>query len=240
MIENSGFDPKFLALQISNYLNAKQSSDSGNYQSILKALKILGESNVITADEAAKAWNCWPPDIPVHYDEKTLLKCAEDNQQKLADWILIYINGFSLREQRRIIGVNRNTGPCFEKSSWWLEKKESVWANEKVKSGYYLIDFKLKFGGLNWAQQEEKIAELGKEFQRVHEAVIAEALFTIHYIFREKRLENDWHWGKNPDSIGHRIVIGHFDSDGLHIGDRPSDFADVGCLKVCILRSPSF
>ncbi len=205
-----------------------------------RVVGVLGLGKVITLAQALSAWPGVEIDVsvtvPIRYSMETLQECARENQEKGTDWRLVYIHGFSLRQQRERLGTNRDHQPCFYDNNWWLQGKEDKWANFKPESGYYLVDFNGRFGLTSWKKQEKKIAELGDQFERAHETVIAEAVFSIFKITQERLLENWYHWGQALGSAGVRVPVGRFDRGGLIVvGCRPVWCGDDG-LRVCLLR----
>lgn len=205
---------------------------------IAQALNILGDRNVLTADQVAKAWcregQCL--DQTIRYSEITLRECAEQNRQGLADWRLVYILGLSLREQHQIRGTDHNCQPCFFNGlDWWLDKKEDFWATQKPESGYYLIDFKGRCRWTSWQIKENEIKKLGSDYERAHEAIASEAVFSF-YLTHQERLLEDWcHWGKNRDSHGDRVGVGVFRQHmGLRIEHCLPHWDDDGYLRMCV------
>ena len=203
-----------------------------------KAVSVLGKGKIITLAQATAAWPGVevPVTVPIRYSAETLQECACENRENGTDWRLVYVHGLSLREQRDQIGTNRNHQPCFYNNDWWLQEKEGEWANFKPESGYFLIDFNGRFGSTAWKKQEKKIAELGHQFERAHETVVAEAILSVFKTTRERLLESWYHWGKSLASVGRRVVVGCFDRDGLSVYSCHPDWDGRGYLRVCLLR----
>jgi len=202
------------------------------------ANNILGMNKVISNWQAARtAWLIEKiPDCDIYYHEETLRQCAEENAQGKADWRLVYCHGLSLREQREKRGTDRNKQPCFNKeSNWWLESKEDGWATYKPQAGYYLINFRDQFGSLNWNQQEQEISKLGKEYERCHEAIFSEAIFTIFMVNGERIAEDWYHWGVSLVSSGGRVRIGYFRAYGLGVDRGWYGYSYLG-LRVALVR----
>lgn len=201
-------------------------------------INILGGRRVVTLAQAATAWTVAPvpATAPIRYSSETLQMCAHENRENGTDWRLVYIHGFSLREQRERIGTNRNHQPCFYNNDWWLREPENEWANHKPEAGYYLVDFSGRFGSTAWKKQEKKIADLSDRFERAHETIVAEAVFSIFKATGERLLENWYHWGKSLASVGVHIVVGVFGRRGLDVVYyRPGGGAHGG-LRVCLFR----
>lgn len=216
--------------------NPKKFSSGG--VSLVRAVNILGDHKVLTAEQAAKARNQKVPEsAPIRYSEAVLRECAEQNRTAGTDWRLAYVFGLSLRELRAQAGTDLDHQPCVYKDlTWWLEKKEDGWATEKPESGYYLIDFNGRWGRTDWSNQEAEIKKLGSDYERTHEAVIAEAIFSIFQTTGERLLENWHHWGRNLDSYGYRVGVGLFDRFGLGVYDHGPDWDDDGGLCACVSR----
>lgn len=203
-----------------------------------QVIDILGKCKVVTLAQAAMVWAITPvPTIaPIHYSSETLRECAHENQSQNTDWRLVCINGFSLREQRERIGTDRNRQPCFYNNDWWLQESENEWATFKPEADYYLVNFKGRFGSTSWEKQEKKIAGLGNQFERAHETVVAEAVFSVFKTTGERLLEKWYHWSQTLDSFGRRVLVGGFDRGGLVVDDYHPDWLAHDGLRVCLLR----
>ncbi len=203
-----------------------------------KAIEILGKTKVLTAFQAEKAWpGITAGEASIRYSEETLRECARANAIAEADWRLVYVHGISLRRQREIIGTNRKRQPCYYDNNWWLGNGDDEWAFFETESDYYLLDFKGRFGRTSWQNQEDKIVELGPEFERAHETVVSEAAISFYQIFKERLLETWYHWGRSLDSIGGRVGVGDFDSEGWGVDHYYPDWGGIGDdLRVCLFR----
>ena len=190
-----------------------------------RAIAILGEAKVITASEVAQKWDMGLPEVPsVPFSEETLRQCAAENVAGQADWRLVYAFGSSLRQQRELRGTNRSSQPCFYSNTWWLEKSEDSWAAKRVEAGYRLLNFKLQFTNLNWEEQKQAIAKLGRDYKRAEEQAVAETILLIFMVTGERLLETTYHWGHSRYSGGRRVVVGYFDSDGFSVDYCWPDF----------------
>lgn len=201
-----------------------------------RAISILGLGKVLTLVQALSAWpDSGAVEQPIRYCDETLRQCAEENTHQGTNWRLVYVHGFSLRQQRDQIGTDRTHQPCFYNNDWWLKESENNWANFKPEAGYYLIDFNGRFGSIAWKKQEKRIAELGDRFERVHETVIAETVFSIFKTIGERLLENWYHWGVSLDSGGLRVAVGLFARGGLDVSFYRPVWVGGG-LRVCLSR----
>ena len=202
---------------------------------IVRAINILGQGKVVTAEQASKSWGLeTPKSATIRYGEETLRECAKENQSGQSDWRLVFINGLSLREQREIRGTDKTKQSCFCNNDWWLKSCEDGWAKKNPQPGYYLINFRGQFANMNWHAQEKAIVELGPGFERCHEAIFAEAILTIYTVNNGERIaENWWHWGISATSYGHRVFVGLFDSGGLGVDLTWHDHSG-GLLRVCV------
>lgn len=219
---------KFLA-------NPRKFSSGG--VSLVRALSILGDRKVLTADQASKAQNQpVPENVPIRYSEATLRECAEQNRTAGTDWRLVYVFGLSLREQREMKGVNSDHQPCFYNLDWWLKKEEDDWATQKPESGYHLTDFNGRWGRTSWQNQENEIKKLGSDYERTHEAVVSESILSIYQTTQERLLENWYHWGKNRDSCGSRVCVGGFGQGGLDVDGYSPDWGGSDWMRVCVSR----
>lgn len=204
---------------------------------LARAVNILGSGKVLTAEQAAKAQQMpVPQNVTIRYTKETLRECAKANAENGTDWRLVYLFGFSLRNERQKFGINTKSQPCFHKdSTWWLEKSEDAWATEKPDSGYYLIDFMGRFSRTSWINQEAAIEKLGNEFERANERAVAEAIISIFQTTGERLLEDWWHWGRSLDSDGGRVDVS-FPPAGLSVSDNRPDWGDNDWLRVCVAR----
>ncbi|HMQ01633.1 MAG TPA: hypothetical protein PKD79_01005, partial [Candidatus Doudnabacteria bacterium] len=167
--------------------------------------------------------------------EEVLRKSAQSNREAGTDFRLVYLTGYSLRELRQKIGIDKKSQPCVYNNDWWLKSEQDGWSNEKPEAGYYLIDFNGRFARTSWDNQEKEIAGL-VNYDRAHEATVAEAIVTIFKITGERLLEGWYHWGRALTAYGLRACVGYFDTDGLNvIGVNPS-YDDLDLLRVCLLR----
>lgn len=197
------------------------------------AIAILGAAKVLTRGQAKGE-----VELPIRYSEDTLRACAKENAEQGTDWRLVYLRGNSLRQERERVGTNHKRQPCFYDNTWWLGDKEDDWATERFESGYYLIDFRGRFGRTSWQNQEESIQALGPEFIRAHEAMVTEASLRIFEAIGERLLPNWYHWGRFLDSYGCRVSVGSFGSGGWVVGSyfyHPG-WDDYDYLRVCLSR----
>lgn len=185
------------------------------------AVSILGVKNVFGIKAVMNVWDNHPlPETmpTVTFSEEILRQCAKENKRG-ADWHLVWINGFSLRQQEQIRGRNRKKQPCFYLNlTWWLESAQDPWATRSIGSGYRLLDFNGRFAGIAWQCQEEEISKLGESFERAEEQAVAEACLSI-FMITKKRLLQDWcHWGRLLTAGSHRVAVGSFDGNGFCVG----------------------
>lgn len=198
-------------------------------------IKIIGHKSV------ANFWGvAIPKDIRIRYSEETLRESIQANQNG-EQWALAYYAGQSVRQMREKRGTNRNNQPCFYAKTWWLENMENFWATKKLEPGYYLLNYNGKFANKTWTDQEGLITELGPMYKRAHECVVGETILSNFNIHKgECLLENWYHWGKEETgSNDDRIIIGHFDSNGLDVSYwSPGDLRSS--LRVVLLRKFDF
>ncbi|TSC82887.1 MAG: hypothetical protein G01um101420_69 [Parcubacteria group bacterium Gr01-1014_20] len=204
---------------------------------IARATNTLGSSKVLTVAKVAEVWGMSiPADVPIRYSEEDLRQAAAENKAG-ADWRLVYFTGQSLREQYAKRGDNTKNQPCFYKSwDWWLKSEQDEWANQKPAFGYYLIDFRGRFGRTSWDAQNGEIAKLGSDFLRTHEAVIVEVAMSFFMATGERLLKDFYHWGPSLASGGGRVLVGRFGDDGLGVGRYGPVYGDRAYLRVCLSR----
>ncbi len=195
------------------------------------AIAILGQSKVLTRAQARGE-----TEFPLRYSEAALRACAEENTGG-ADWRLVYLRGNSLRVERERVGTNRKQQPCFDPDyTWMMGPAEDGWATQGFEPGYYLLDMKGRFGANAWARQDERIAELGPEFIRAHEAMVSEAALRTFEATGEWLLPNWYHWGRFLASGGDRVCVGDFNRQGWNVGSGHPSWDGYDFLRVCVLR----
>lgn len=204
------------------------------------SIAVLGETKVITRDQAHTAFN--QPEsndhVMIRYFEDSVRKCAEMNAMG-QDFRLVYGLPLSFREQRQIIGVNPNRQPCFNSDDhWWLGYKEDAWAKSQPEAGYYLIDFKGQFNRTNWNDQNDRIIEMGEQYERADERVFSQSLISIFKTHGQRLHKETCHWGLLEDSKGYRVCAGFFGFYGLWVvsghPSRASDSIGRDSLLVCV------
>lgn len=210
---------------------------------IVRAINILGANKVVTAQQRFEAFNDaylaavakGEVNQAIRYTKNILHGCAESNKAGHTDFRLVYLTGLSLRELREKIGVDKANQPCVYNNDWWLKPVEDRWATEKPESGYHLIDFNGRFPRTRWDVQEQEIGKL-VNYERAHEAHVAEAIVTIFKITGERLLVNWYHWGRSLVSDGFRVCVGRFVTDGLGVGVVHPSVGSDDNLRVCLLR----
>lgn len=209
-------------------------------QAIGVATDILGAGKVVTAAQVGTAWEIGGLNGSLLYTETELTECATANAAGTADWRLMYIHGHSLRKQQEMWGTDTANQPCFyANSTWWLEANQSYWAGAVPEFGlagrYHLLDFQRRMTSKSWYDQESAI--LVTPNVRAHEAVVAEAAFSVVKVTGERLLENWWHWGRFSATSGNRVCVGYFDSRGFDVFDYEPDCC--GVLGVVHARNPA-
>lgn len=203
-----------------------------------RAIAILGEAKVVTLGEVTQKWGKAPSETPsVPFSEEVLGQCAKANGAGDADWRLVYVLGLSLREQRAIRGADRAKQPCFWTNTWWLEKAEDSWAIKRVEAGYRLLNFQFQFTNLDWKEQGKAIAKLGRNYERAEEQAIVETILSVFMVTGERLLETIYHWGHSRVSVGCRVVVGDFHSDGLSVAYDWPDSRSFGIGVVLARKS---
>lgn len=206
--------------------------------------RISSEIKIITPEQAASVWNKpVPQNTQLRYSEQTIQECIEDNQRNGADWRLIYALGLSLREQRNIQGTDTDNQPCFYDNGWWLDgekqncEKKSIpyWAAQSAEPGYYLLNFNGQFGDKIWQKQNELIAQLGPNFTRAPETIVAEACLSTFLLTNERLLKNWYHWGSFLGSGRGRVGVGEFGSGGFGVRSVSPIYSD-SFLRVVLAR----
>jgi len=217
-----------------------------NQLDIDDVVTILGADKVVTMQQAVGAFNFeslaaaakGEVDTSIRYNMETLRECAVLNRYNQRDWRMVYGLPLSLREQRENGGTDRENQSFFYDSDWWLGDKEDGRAKSQPEAGYYLIDFKRRFEGTNWNDQNTRITEMGDAYERADVRVFAQALISIFKTHGERLHSGTYHGGRIKDSDGY-LVVGFFDSDGISVHSfRPSGVAVY--LVVCVARKFDF
>lgn len=204
------------------------------YATLVQVLTLLGAGKVLTPEQVASAWSVEVPQhVVIRYSEEVFRDCAAENTRG-RDGRLVYYAGQSLREQRAKAGTNPDCPPCFFYNDWWLRADEDYWSTEKLEAGFYLIDFNGRFASMSWPQQEQEIATLGLSFERAHEAVVVEAIFSMFKTTGEQLLSDWYHWGRSVNSRGRHIGVGGVGRNGLVI--RAGVGGGKG-MRVCLGRT---
>lgn len=202
---------------------------------LARAVSILSKKKVLKAERVAKVWSVEPPqNVPLRYTDETFREAARQNKETGADWRLVYIHGFSFREQREKVGFDPKRQPCYYANDWWLKSEEDDWAMGKAAPGYYLIDFNGRFGRTSWANQRTAIEKLGPQYERADECMVAEAIISIFELTGERLLENWWHWGYLLTSHGSRVWVGRFSRLGLLVSRDQPDWDSHDLLRVSL------
>jgi hypothetical protein len=215
----------------------KDITGGGDSADLTQVIHILGAQKVVSARQASKTWKLKIPESDgVRYENCTFQQCANENANGLADWRLVFLFGLSLSEQLAIVGTNPEKGPCFYRSHWWLQRSEKSWVDRGQRAGYWLIDFRGRFGAMSWRKQQ---AEIGRQLhaERAPAAMMAEATMAFASVHNERLLPNWYHWGKSLDSMGNPVAVGNFDSLGLTVCKAPSLPNGDERLRACIVLS---
>jgi len=168
-----------------------------------QAITILGGTRVVAKDEAAEVWGSEPsPITSIPFSLTILQECAEENREKEAEWWLVYLFGFSIKDQLEKIQEVYHDNPLrFSATS-----PEGLWSDREEPEGYYLINFRAAFPSTYWQVQEERIAAELTGCMRTPDALITGAAATIIEVRHE-----------NPFSIV--FLNGEFSSEkGIHFG----------------------
>ncbi len=206
---------------------------------LARALNILGAGKVVTAEQAAKAWNvAASKSVVIRYSEAALRDAAFENTNKGADWRLVYVLGlWSLRELRALVGVDTAKQPCLYNNDWWLPTAEDVWATRRpTMIGYQLINFHGEFGSTSWANQDVQIRLMGDHFERADEVALTEAALTIYKVTGKYLLQGWYHWGRSETSDRGRVAVGRFGHDGWHVRRDGPCYDDRDYLRFCRSR----
>ena len=211
-----------------------------NIRPVAEILKELEEKDlkIINHVDVATFWRRQvPPDLKLYYSDDTLEEAIKANQ-KGEQWMLVYYTGQSLRQMNDNQAKNKIGTPLFwESGNWWLKPKEKAWSTKTpMPSGYYLLNFTGKFADVDWEGQNKLIHNIMEPvFERAHEFVVAEAIFSNYVINGERLLENWCHWGKESDSDGKPVRVGNFNTEGLVVASNKPIQHDAN-LRVVIVK----
>jgi hypothetical protein len=223
---------------------------AGSILTLTRAINILGSEpgRVITPNICAK-WGLPEMTLPIRYREQTLREAVESNKKGETDFHLVFFPGdMSLFRQREIRGTDSAKPPYFNSgNNWWLaveekkcqEKGIPYWAKMSPAAGFYLVDFKPRFAGMNWQKQEDEIAKLGSQYERTNEAVFLFAVQSIYMLTGKNVTSNWWHWGKTIDSDSYSVGVDLCDDGKASVNsDRLRDSG--GSLRVSLSRKFEF
>jgi hypothetical protein len=218
-----------------------------------QALVILGEQRVLSADRVVATWNrlikeqrtdhaILPLNLSatpsVWYTEETLKRIAKDPA-----WYLIYDPGFSLRENRAILGTDHDHQPChLRDNDWWLAQREDSWATVKEEPAYHLVRmeglFPLDNPAKDWDWQEAQIRQIGEAFVRAPTWLVVNACISCFLLNNVRYLETTYNFGPEMDA-DYCFLVTNFEQSGLNLGHwLRSDWGGywVSGLMVCLAR----
>jgi hypothetical protein len=198
------------------------------------AVEILGKENVTSATQAAKVWGLEEHEVTLlRYNKTTLQQCARNNRAVDTDFCLVYLHGFSLREQFQHVGgyawehmklvPDSETIMRFYNAEQFEHLEHANWLDQKTRAGYFLVDLNLRFRKMDWDEQEKEIAKL-QNFKRIHEAAATEILYLIWRVYDGTIIWDRGHVvGRNRRSDGKRVVVGVADGGcGIQVFDNGS------------------
>lgn len=213
-----------------------------------EVMERLGEDRVLLQEDASAVWKTRTilPFTRLHtipFDIGVFNRCAGENKKGIADWYFVFVHGFSLRAMWEILGTkNFQNNDFFDlASSWWIHRG---WSRIAPEAGYYLIDFKPRYGHpknaqpwtkwLNWAEQEEMLKKDAPNCIRCHEATILEAAITLRKVKGEWLLQEP-HLGITADKYNLEPCHIRVEKikDGLGVWLTSDEDNRVACLYRC-------
>lgn len=236
--------------ELQNFLEKpKEFEDNGKSTStMVRSIKLLGQEKIISNFKVHELWGIQQqknlfllPEV-IRYSDKTLREAARQNKNHEASWYLIYIMGITLPEQRKLLGIEPQSQPCFRSGyDWFLNEKESFWADKKPTNGnYYLINFK-DFGtcGLPYPEQLKKVEELGPGYDVIDPHILAESIISIRKNTNEG-IANFWtHRSSVLNSKNEHVCVGDFSyskenhfGTGLKVESNTSNWRYGTCRMV--------
>ena len=138
--------------------------------------------------------------------------------------------GKNLLQLREEFGIGANG---FYDNNWWFKED---FAKESPERGLYELDLSNTLVDLIFEEQKKKIK---KGFGVAHPAIVAEAILTHFREKKERLCKNYWLRTSSVDSVGSRVGVGRFDSDGLFVNDYWDGprYVSVGAAAARKLRS---
>ena len=217
-----------------------------------EAAEILGYDKVLTPALALLAWPDAKPaqNPPIHYSGDILRTFAAMNKESRNqyDWRLVYVHGFSLREQWK---RHASHFSLFWREKFWKDNRKSEWMTFSSRPGYYMISYKtIGDGGKeDRSRQDTLISELGTGFRRVPISTLSEVAISEYYAFDEKYADFGFskHWSDQLAISGKFVTMeikleGHVNDQRLiiHIDDEvpPKTYPYGARHGVCIYREP--
>jgi hypothetical protein len=197
-----------------------------------EASRQLGERRFLSAERVVSEWNKLikekrsqhsiapieiSADLQIPYTADTLNEFSRDT-----GWYLIYDPGFSLINNRLIIGTDPSHPPCHrEDNDWWLVEREQRWASKTESPGYYLVKMEgiltLDNAAKDWDWQDEQIKQMGKKLQRASTRVVVNAMVSCYLLNGEKHLDKYSFFGPEVDADWCLLVTG-WDEHGINLG----------------------
>lgn len=218
-----------------------------------RALSILGKRRFLSADRVGESWNQVIGELrtghsvpllkfsgsqPVRYTEETLEEVAKDPA-----WCLFFDPGFSIRDNREIIGVDPARQPCHRlDNDWWYREREDYWAKTREEPGYHLVRmeglFQITNPAQDWEWQELQIKQMGELFQRAPTRVIINACVSFFLLNNQKYFVDYSNFGPERDSDWCYMVTS-WDELGINLGHwLANDWGGYwgADLRVCLFR----
>jgi len=233
--------PKVKRIGLRNFQNFlddpnKYSDEAPGFISLSQAKKILGRDKVVTVSNFNKVWNTSHKDAPIFYGKKDFVDADCRNKEKGDDFGLFYYSGQSIRKIHEIIGVDPKQ-LYFCKNNWYLNKKQDLWVNKVPPAGYYLINLKGLFQNLKYREQEdEMIAQFGKDYERTNPHIFTEVAMTV-FKLTGKRVAGGWyHRSAVCTADGLRVHAGISDALGWNVLPFRNDADHDGCLRVSVCQ----
>jgi hypothetical protein len=205
---------KISAKQIKAFVEGRNPFEAAGELAVENAQRILGWKKVITAQQAASAFNCPVPALqPMPYSDSILRECAILNKWRHADWRLVFSLPLSLLEQRQTLAGDQ----LFNGESYRLEDDHSPWARIRPAASYHLIDFRGRFNACDWMVQNSLIMQFSRHVERADERVVSQALIAIYRVHNIRMFKNQYHRGLIQDGFGSQVCVGYFEADGLDV-----------------------
>lgn len=200
---------QFLFSRVRRLVDAYAAHHGWIPEEIREAINILGPQNVFHHYDVAGAWSAdfekWEWQEKYRFTEnwhEVLEKCAEENEDDVSRWVLVFHLGLSIAEQARRTGWHSHGllagyGIGFKDPDNVVKMAANIPAlSETCEQKYYLLNFKSPLNGLT-PEEHKRRALVMKDRMIANPAVITEAILSANRLMGETLIDQESHFHKN-------------------------------------------